>query len=159
MKQFAHGERAMMTVDLSTVERSLAAFVDAFNDLDRPRVEACFAPNVTVFYPWGGRRTTSFWTEQFDAERATTAGPPYQHLQPLDVHIQRFGEIAIATFHLLHEQTLGRRTLVLQHTSDGWKIVHLHASNYPRDVAAKGPAPAKRRGHRGSDADSATDTR
>jgi ketosteroid isomerase-like protein len=103
----------LATDGFDTVEHAIAAFIDAFNDLDRARVEACFAEDVTVFYPWGGERSDAFWTQRFDAERAQQAGPPYQDLQPADVQIQRFEGIAVVTFHLRNRERLGRRTLVL----------------------------------------------
>jgi hypothetical protein len=50
-------------------------------------------------------------------------------LQPRDLNIQIFGEVAIATFHLDDRPGfLNRRTIVLHNTPEGWKIVHLHAS-------------------------------
>lgn len=57
-------------------------------------------------------------------------------LQPHDLYIQRFGNIAIATFHLDDRPgTINRRTIVLHRVGDDWEIVHLHASEVA--VAAK----------------------
>jgi ketosteroid isomerase-like protein len=123
----------MATADYSTVEQTLATFLAAFNDLDRPRVEACFTPDATVFVPYGGSRKIGFWNDFFDRWKATRPGPLYQQLQPLDLQIQNFGDTAVATFHLAAAQgLLARRTLVLTRTADGWKIAHLHGSNLPR---------------------------
>jgi ketosteroid isomerase-like protein len=53
-------------------------------------------------------------------------------IQPKDMRIQIFGDIAIATFHLDDRAGfLNRRTVVLHKTGEGWKIVHLHASEVP----------------------------
>ena len=50
-------------------------------------------------------------------------------IQPKDMQIQVFGDIAIATFHLDDRAGfLNRRTIVLHQTTTGRKIVHLHAS-------------------------------
>ncbi len=55
--------------------------------------------------------------------------PPYMDIQPKDLRIQVFGNTAIATFHLGDRAgLLNRRTIVLNKTEAGWKIVHLHAS-------------------------------
>ncbi len=57
--------------------------------------------------------------------------PPYIDIQPKDLRIQVFGNTAIATFHLDDRDGAGllnRRTIVLNKTEAGWKIVHLHAS-------------------------------
>jgi ketosteroid isomerase-like protein len=50
-------------------------------------------------------------------------------LQPKDMVIQEFGDVAIATFHLDDRPgVVNRRTIVLHKTKTGWKIVQLHAS-------------------------------
>src|SRR5688572_23992954 len=124
----------MTTDHRDTVEQALAMFVDAFNHLDRPRMEACFLDDAPVFFPRGGHRKVGFWTEQFEAWRVEREGPPYQDLQPRDLQIHHLGdEAVVATFHLEHDpETLGRRTLVLVQTPSGWKIAYLHASTFPR---------------------------
>jgi ketosteroid isomerase-like protein len=50
-------------------------------------------------------------------------------IQPKEMRIQVFGDVAIATFHLEDRAGfINRRTIVLEKTEKGWKIVHLHAS-------------------------------
>jgi hypothetical protein len=50
-------------------------------------------------------------------------------IKPQDMKIQLFDDVAIATFHLDDRAGfLNRRTIVLNKTKAGWKIVHLHAS-------------------------------
>ena len=122
--------------DRSTVERALTTFLDAFGNLDRARMDACFTDDATVFPRDGGPRHVGFWSELFDSWRATRPGPPYHRVEPKDLHIQRLGEVAVATFHLDNVfDVLGRRTLVLTRTPDGWKIAHLHASTMPWTAA------------------------
>jgi len=118
--------------DRSTGELALSTFLDAFGDLDRARMDACFTDDATVFPRFGGPRHRGFWIAEFDTWRATRPGPPYHHVEPKDLHIQPLGEVAVATFHLDNvPAVLGRRTLVLVRTPDGWKIAHLHASTMP----------------------------
>jgi len=92
-----------------------------------------------VFYPRAvperatGRaefeRTFKTVFEQIRDGRATA---PYMDIQPKDMDIQMFGDIAIATFHLDDRPAfLNRRTIVLSKSATGWKIVHLHASEIP----------------------------
>ena len=51
-------------------------------------------------------------------------------LSPQDLKIQLLSEgVALVTFHLVEGTTLSRRTIILERSSGGWKIVHLHASN------------------------------
>ena len=127
----------MPTDARDTVEQALATFIDAFNRLDRTRMDACFLEDATVFFPWGGHREVGFWAAQFDDWRVEREGPPFLNIQPCDFQIQRLGDAAaVATFHLEHDpETLGRRTIALVQTPAGWKIAHLHASTLLREVS------------------------
>jgi ketosteroid isomerase-like protein len=118
--------------DRSTIEHALATFIDAFTSLDRPRMEACFTDDATVFHRVSGPRCYQFWDDEFEIWRTTRPGPPYLSIEPKELQIQQLGDVAIVTFHLDNRPgELGRRTLVLTHTPDGWKIAHLHASVMP----------------------------
>jgi ketosteroid isomerase-like protein len=123
--------------DRSTVEQALATFLDAFSNLDRPRVEACFTDDATAINAWGGRRQDGFWCDEFDSWRATRPGPPYLHLdQTPGLRFQLVGrDVTVVTFHLDSDPGMERRrTLVFVRTDAGWQIAHLHASNAPRPV-------------------------
>ena len=121
-----------------TVERALAAFLDAFMCLDYDRLRTYFAEDATVFHPWGGSGQPQFWNATLDEWRSSRPGPPELDIQPRDVHIQSLGDVAVVTFHFRRDAAaLGRRTFVWHKTLAGWKIVHLHASNLP---AAEAPS-------------------
>jgi ketosteroid isomerase-like protein len=121
-----------------TVERALAAFLDAFMCLDHDRLRTYFAEDATIFHPWGGSRQPQFWNATMDEWRTNRPGPPELDIQPHDVHIQSLGDVAVVTFHFRRDAAaLGRRTFVWHKTPSGWKIVHLHASNLP---AAEAPS-------------------
>jgi ketosteroid isomerase-like protein len=117
-------------------EATLHAFVQAFDNLDWERFRRFFADDATVFYPRGtagrahGRAEFEANFQQvFTQIRGNRKQPPFMDLQPHDLYIQRFGDIAIATFHLNDRPgVLNRRTIVLHRVGDDWKIVHLHAS-------------------------------
>jgi SnoaL-like domain len=65
----------------------------------------------------------------FQQIRGNRVAAPYMDLQPKDMVIQEFGDVAIATFHLDDRPgVVNRRTIVLHKTKTGWKIVQLHAS-------------------------------
>ena len=51
-------------------------------------------------------------------------------LQPREIVVQELAGAAVATFILQGgpDGTVGRRSLVLAETADGWKIAHLHGS-------------------------------
>ena len=69
------------------------------------------------------------------------------NLAPAGLAVQLYGDTAIATFHLVGQQEVGRRTLVLRRVGARWQIVHLHASvapiqQRPAATPSRTPAPA-----------------
>lgn len=120
------------------VREVFAKFIHAFDDLDWESFRSAFDDNATIFFP-------SHFAERADGRaefekdfkvlfrrirmgsRKTMA--PYMDLQPKNLKIQLFNDVAVATFHLNGSAGfLGRRTIVLHKTKTGWKIVHIHAS-------------------------------
>jgi hypothetical protein len=56
--------------------------------------------------------------------------PPYMSIKPLDLRVETLSEdVALVTFHLVDGNLVSRRTLVFKRSLEGWKIVHIHASN------------------------------
>ncbi len=126
----------------------MGEFLKAFNDLDWPAFQKCWSDEPVVFYPSAlpqptGRRTDerkqfeAAWARQFRAmhEAAARRGvthAPFQNIQPKDMRIDfPAPTVAVVTFHLGPDNgTLGRRTFVLAKSANGWKITHLHASNF-----------------------------
>jgi ketosteroid isomerase-like protein len=119
-----------------TPEAMLQAFIRALDDLEWDRFRTFFADDASVFYPRGfTKRATgrpefeANFRKVFEQIRAGRRQPPYMDLQPRDLQIQRYRDIAIATFHLDDRPgVLNRRTIVLRRRKGQWKIVHLHAS-------------------------------
>ena len=65
----------------------------------------------------------------FQQIRDSKTAAPYMDIQPKEMRIQFFGDVAIATCHLDDGAGfLNRRTIVLNKTEKGWKIVHLQSS-------------------------------
>lgn len=124
------------------VQKTLGEFITAFDNLDWEKFRSAFADDATVFYPRGfpGRASGRDEFEKnfktvFEQIRTRRSSPPYMDIQPRQLEIQVLGSIAIATFHLDDKpHFLNRRTIVLQRSSDGWKIVHLHASEVQTDA-------------------------
>jgi len=117
----------------------LDQFIAAFDNLDWEKFRTCFADDATVIHPAlfshrldGRAGYEPAWQKVFEKTRTDSgkSQPPYMDLQPKDLKIQMLNQAAVVTFHLDrgHSST-GRRTLVLRKGADGWKIVHLHASN------------------------------
>ena len=130
----------------SDVEQIMARFLTAFNNLDWPVFRDCFSKAPTVFFPFPqmvrrveGEEFDKVWQDFFDLSRKRAAAqgktdPPFLNINPEDVRVDRLtNEVALVTFHLGTEPQLNRRTVVLQRFSNGWKIVHLHASYLPRE--------------------------
>jgi len=123
----------------SQVKDALAKFIRAFDDLDWEAFRMSFDDNATVFYPRavperanGRAEFEKTFKTVFDQIRSSKTAPPYMDIQPKKLRIQVFRNVAIVTFHL-HDRAafLNRRTIVLSKTRNGWKIVHLHASEIP----------------------------
>ena len=120
----------------SEVRATLAKFVHAFDDLDWETFRLSFSDDATVFYPrafpqraTGRKAFEETFKRVFDQIRGDKTKPPYMDIQPRNLEVQTFGGVAIATFHLDDRAGfLNRRTIVLNRTAEGWKIVHLHAS-------------------------------
>ena len=120
----------------SQVRAALARFVQAFNDLDWETFRLAFDDNATVFYPRafperanGRAEFEKTFRTVFEQIRSGKTAAPYMDIQPREMKIQLFANVAIATFHL--DDRVGfvnRRTIVLNKRETGWKIVHLHAS-------------------------------
>ncbi len=120
----------------SEVRATLAKFVKAFDDLDWEHFRLAFDDNATVFYPraiperaTGRAEFERSFKLVFEQIRNGRTAPPYMDIQPKNLKIQLIGNVAIATFHLDDRPGfMNRRTIVLNKTRAGWKIVHLHAS-------------------------------
>jgi len=118
------------------VRETLSRFVRAFDDLDWEAFRQAFDDGVTVFYPrafperaTGRAEFEKTFRTVFEQIRGGRTSAPYMDIQPREMKIQLFGNVAIATFHL-HDRAgfVNRRTIVLNKNKHGWKIVHLHAS-------------------------------
>lgn len=133
----AGGALAAPAPSASRPEAAVQAFVSAFNALDRTRFDALFAEDVTLFFPSApfpvrrieGKAATLLWFGRFfDSLRKRGASPG---IEPKDLKVQDYGDVAIATFHLGGGDSVGRRTVVLRRQRGRWAIAHLHASSEP----------------------------
>lgn len=130
------------------VGTTIKRFLCAFEAGDLGTMRSAFAEDATTFPPAtmandleteidadAHRRVRGFppqFAELVAAFRKKGHEPPYMSLDPEDLEIQLINDVALVTFHLVNDERLGRRTFVLTRIDDGWKIVHLHASNVSR---------------------------
>jgi len=124
------------------VRKSVAAFLDALNNLRWDEFRVCFADDATLFNPEipeaaslgridGRDAVEKSFQRVFDEARKRASGPPYMHIVPQNLHVQLIDRAgAVATFEFDRDDgTTGRRTFVYRKTGDGWRIAHIHASN------------------------------
>jgi ketosteroid isomerase-like protein len=122
----------------STARSLLETFLGALSRLDLAAMLDCFDQEATVFLPVEHQplrlQGTGSIGNAFAAviARVRATGATSMPIDAEDVHVQQWGDTAVATFHLRTEH-LSRRTLVLRRRADQWRIVHLHASNAPLD--------------------------
>jgi ketosteroid isomerase-like protein len=129
--------------DLAGVRTAAERFLRALDDLDWATFETSWASEPTVFFPFGDTpdRVTgktaveSRWRQFFEETRTRRPGPPYLHLKPRDLRLERLGDVGLVTFMLDGLSTadgrqlpLQRRTLLFVWEHETWKLAHLHAS-------------------------------
>jgi hypothetical protein len=51
------------------------------------------------------------------------------NIVPEDLRVDLRGDTAVVTFNVHNPSAVSRRTFVWRRGADGWRIVHLHASN------------------------------
>jgi ketosteroid isomerase-like protein len=122
-----------MPADDVTPEEVLTDFSGAFRRMDLDAMMAHMAEDVTGFWPVSAHLTRldkAGIREQFAATIAAVraAGGTEVVRTQSDMLTQRFGDVAVVTFHL-QDTPFGRRTFVLQWRWDRWLIVHIHGSS------------------------------
>jgi len=132
------------------VRAAVAELVNATNALDAERLGRTMTDDVTVFFPGppfpaaraqGRAAVQNAFAQLFGQLRQR--GTRNVSLQPAGLAVQLYGDTAIATFHLMGQQEVGRRTLVLRRVGARWLVAHMHASIAPmQQRPAAAPAPA-----------------
>ena len=122
------------------IETALHAFLGHFENLEWEPFIAAFTDDACIFHPTaktpdafcGREAVRAKWEAVFAGIRSGASGPPYQHLVPDHLQIVPLGaDAALATFELHNAERVARRTVLFVRRADGWKIVHIHASNVP----------------------------
>ena len=123
-----------------SVEQTASRFLVAFANRDVPAFSEFFAEDATMFFPdpgngfpslrvQGKTEITRAFSELYARLGLTkTTG---RQIQPQDLLVQQYDSFAVVTFHLGSDATRGRRSFVFRRTGSQWKVVHLHASDFP----------------------------
>lgn len=130
-----------ISVEVS-VDEVAGRFIRGVETLDADLIASTFDADAVVFQPLGPPQRfdgladiSAAFHALFDDGRAEGQT---QTVLPRRKNLQVFGNTAVLTFELGGEASgspnpatgrFGRRTVVLHHFEEGWRIVHLHASN------------------------------
>jgi ketosteroid isomerase-like protein len=115
------------------IRETLNGFFRAVESTQLDRIAPFFEEDAQMFSPLGayparldGRAAI---LAQFKAiAEALKQMPSPLKIDPQQLVVREFGDIALVTFHLNLPGPLNRRTFILHRTSDGWRIAHIHAS-------------------------------
>jgi ketosteroid isomerase-like protein len=118
-----------------TPEAAAASFLDAFKNMDEARFDIFFAPEVTIFFPDGpfpngrveGRDAVLAAFHSF-FKLAKERGRKVLNIVPLEQRVQLYGDLAVVTFRLDGDDTIGRRSIIFRNIGGDWRIAHFHAS-------------------------------
>lgn len=125
------------------VSRALEAYLNAFEQGDIAAMRSAYAEDALSFPRIhagqspvedgrGYRRVRGMDPEMrrvIEAHRSAGQSPPYLSIEPQDLDVRVIGRVALATFHIVSSEHLGRRTLVFELRDGQWMILHQHASN------------------------------
>ena len=115
----------------SEIRTLVERFVASVNAADVDAFVGFFADDATAFFPSPANAMRRSGLAEIRAAVAPVfaAGKPERPLVPKDVVVTVSGDLALASFDVGSGPMHSRRTLVLRRTGQGWRIVHLHASN------------------------------
>ena len=117
----------------SDVRETLDGFFRAVESRDLDRITPYFEEDAQMFSPLGtyparldGRAAIM---EQFKAiSEALKQMPTPIRIDPQEMVVREFGDIALATFHLKLPGPFHRRSFILRKRDGRWRIAHIHAS-------------------------------
>jgi ketosteroid isomerase-like protein len=125
-----------MADDTNEIQAAAEQFLRALDNLDWERFVASWSSDPSAFYPDDDTRVdgraaglTRFRT-MFDQIPLRASGPPYLHLKPRNLRINRYGDAGLVTFMLPDNPgPTPLRSLLFVREAGAWKLAHLHATN------------------------------
>jgi len=115
------------------VRETLDRFLRAVESRELERIAPFFEEDAQMFSPLGtyparldGRTAVM---DQFKAiSVALKQMPTPLRIDPQELVVREFGDVALMTFHLKLPGPLHRRSFVLRKRDGRWRIAHIHAS-------------------------------
>jgi ketosteroid isomerase-like protein len=114
------------------VRETLDGFFRAVESRAPDRIAPFFEEDAQMFSPLGtyparldGRAAIM---EQFKAISEALKQMPPIRIDPQEMIVREFGDIALVTFHLKLPGPLHRRSFILRKRDGHWRIAHIHAS-------------------------------
>jgi ketosteroid isomerase-like protein len=111
-------------------------FLRVFDDLDWARFVACWSSDPTAFFPGddvrldGRAAVLARFRTMFDQVPLRSSGPPYLHLKPRNLRVDRHGDAGLVTFTLGDAPgPIPLRSLLFVLEAGAWKLAHIHATN------------------------------
>jgi len=121
---------------MENIQAMLFRFLQAFSRLQLDEMMEFFVDDATAFFPIKHQYFLQVGKEAISDSfasviaRIRSSGATRIRLDPHEVRVKVFDDIAVVTFYICDEE-LNRRTLVLRRVEAGWHIEHLHGSNAP----------------------------
>jgi len=119
----------------------MMAFINALNNLNWEDFRSFFDQDATAFLESdtltlleGKSGIEKMFKPIFEETPKNVKGPPYLHLQPLNMNFYLQNDMAIVSFHLKRGNTIARRTFVWKKRQKTWLIIHLHGSAVKPDL-------------------------
>ncbi len=120
----------------ASVAETLNSFFRSVESLNMDDVATYFEDDAQMFPPLGAfpsrldGRAAIMPMFKAIADIAKNQPTPLK-IEPSDLSIREFGDVALITFHLKLPggAPLHRRTFVMRRGSNGWRVAHIHASH------------------------------
>jgi len=130
-----------MSDDIIEIRAAAEHFLRVFDNLDWEPFTACWSSDPTAFFPgddWrldGRTAVLARFRTLFDQVPAHSPSPPYLHLNPRHLRVDRHGDAGLVTFTLGDPpKPVALRSLIFVREAGKWKLAHLHATSMPPDV-------------------------
>jgi hypothetical protein len=121
--------------DSTEVANRMLAFLTAFNNLNWEEFKSFIDDKATAFLESDTLTLVESKTgiekmfkPIFDETPRHVKGPPYLHLQPLNMHVSQEKNGAVVSFHLKRGAMIARRSFVWRKQGKTWLIIHIHGS-------------------------------